>query len=266
MKATLNGIQLAFEDQGKGLPIVLLHGFPLNLKMWDPQVKELSPYFRVIALDLRGHGGSDAPMWHYTMEIFCEDIIGLLDFLRIEQAIMVGLSMGGYILFNLYRKYPERVKGLLFADTRASADTPEVRAGRFHLAQTAYQKGIQSVADAMIPKLLGASTMKNRAHVVEEVRKIITANSVAGIIGDLMAMSERFDATPLLPKIKCPTLVVVGDEDMATSPEEVKRWSSCIPGARFETIPKAGHLSNFENPDAFNRICLRFLNSTSSGR
>ena len=266
MKATLNGIQLAFEDQGKGLPIVLVHGFPMNRTMWVPQVKELSTSFRVITLDLRGHGESDAPMWHYTMEMFCEDIIGLLDYLKIEQAILVGLSMGGYILFNLYRKYPERIKGLLFADTRASADTPEVRAGRFQLAQTAYHKGIQSVAEAMIPKLLGVSTMKHRAHVVEEVRNMITANSVAGIIGDLMAMSERSDATSLLPKIKCPTLVVVGDEDMATPPEEVKRFSSSIPGARFETIPKAGHLSNLENPDAFNRICIRFLNSISSGR
>lgn len=263
--ARINGIELAYSDRGEGEAIVLVHGFPLNRAAWAPQLEALSPSTRVIVPDLRGHGDSEAPLWHYTMPMFADDLAGLMDHLGIERAVMCGLSMGGYILFSFYGKYPERVSALILADTRAGADTPEVREGRFQMAQTAYRKGMGPVADAMMPKLLRTAGAVRNSGREETLRKIITSNPPAGIIGDLMAMAERPDSTPVLPGIKCPTLVIVGQEDVATPPDEAERMASLIPKARFEVIPEAAHLSNFENPEAFNRTCLGFLEPLSSG-
>ena len=141
MQAKINGITLAYNDQGTGLPIIFLHAFPLNRTMWAQQEEALSSQFRVITIDLRGHGESDAPLWRYTLDQAADDVRGLLDYLSIPQAVFVGLSMGGYVLFAFYRKYAERVKGLVLADTRAQADTDEGKQARFEMAQIAYQQG-----------------------------------------------------------------------------------------------------------------------------
>lgn len=261
MKAKVNGVQIAYTDQGKGTPLVFLHGFPLSKEAWEPQVKALSDHYRVIAIDLRGHGESDAPLWHYTMGMYVGDVIGLLDKLSIDKAVFVGLSMGGYILFTLYFHYPDRVKALILADTRATSDTPEVREGRFKMAQVAYRRGLGPIADAMILKLLAPETIDQQVDLVDRLRKIITGNTLAGVAGDLMAMSERADSSRHLSKIKCPTLIMVGDQDVATPPSEVKALADQINGSRFELIPNAGHLSNLENPEAFNRAVKQFLTS-----
>lgn len=137
MQATINGITLAYSDTGSGLPIVFLHAFPLNRTMWAGQESTLSSHHRVITVDLRGHGESDAPLWHYTLDQAADDVRALLDHLSIRQALFVGLSMGGYILFAFYRRYADRVKGMVLADTRAQADQPEGKAGRFQMAQIA---------------------------------------------------------------------------------------------------------------------------------
>ena len=141
MQTHINGITLAYSDGGTGLPIVFLHAFPLNRTMWAQQEKALSLQFRVITIDLRGHGESDAPLWRYTLEQSADDVNALLDQLSIQQAIFVGLSMGGYILFAFYRKYAARVKGLILSDTRAQADTAEGKDGRFQMAQIADKQG-----------------------------------------------------------------------------------------------------------------------------
>ncbi len=148
MKANINGVELAYTDQGKGTPIVFVHGFPLNRSMWEPQVRSLSGQFRVITVDLRGHGESDAPLWLYTMDQFADDVKGLLDHLSIQQAVLAGFSMGGYVVFAFYRKYAARVKGLVLADTRPQPDSAEGRAGRFKTAQTAHKDGAGAIARA----------------------------------------------------------------------------------------------------------------------
>ena len=139
VQAKINNIALAFNDQGTGLPIIFLHAFPLNRTMWAEQEAALSSQFRVITIDLRGHGESDAPLWHYSVDQAADDVIGLLDHFSIQQAVFVGLSMGGYVLFALYRKYAERVQGLVLSDTRAQAYTVEGKEARFQMAQTAYK-------------------------------------------------------------------------------------------------------------------------------
>jgi len=264
--ADINGITIAYSDQGTGLPIVFLHAFPLNRTMWAQQEETLALEFRVVTVDLRGHGESDAPLWRYTLDQSADDVRALLDQLAIQQALFVGLSMGGYILFAFYRKYAARVKGMILADTKAQADTAEGRDGRFQMAQTAYKKGPSAIADIMIPKLLSPATIQAKPEVVQRVRAMIENNQISGIAGDLMAMAERPDSIPLLPQITCPTQIIVGELDQATPPSDAKLMAEKIPGARLTIIPSAAHLSNLEQPEAFNQIVAAFASELGGGK
>ena len=258
MKTQVNGITLAYSDQGTGLPIVFLHAFPLNRTMWAPQENALSSQFRIITIDLRGHGESDAPLWRYTLEQSADDVRVLLDHLSIRQAVFVGLSMGGYILFAFYRKYADRVKGLILADTRAQADTPEGKHGRFLMAQTAYKEGPSAITDLMIPKLLSPMSIQTKLDLVQHVRAMIQGNQISGIAGDLMAMADRPDSVTLLSQITCPTQIIVGDLDQATPPSDAELLANRISNARLAVIPQAAHLANLEQPETFNRIVASF--------
>ncbi len=237
---------------------MFLHAFPMNRRMWEPQVAALSARHRVITVDLRGHGESDAPLWRYSLDQHADDLKALLDRLTVRQAVFVGLSMGGYLIFAFHRKYPERINALVLADTRAEADRPEQVAWRFQLAQRAYAGGAKVVAEEMIPKLLAPGS-RAKPELVERVRAIIQSTPVTGIAGDLMAIAERPDSTGQLPAIHCPALVMAGEQDGLTTPEDNRRIAAGIPGARFEVVPAAGHLSNLEQPDIFNRTMLHFL-------
>lgn len=259
MKTQLNGFTLAYSDKGAGLPIVFLHAFPLNRTMWRAQEEALSSQFRIITIDLRGYGESDAPPGHHTLDQAAEDVRTLLDHLAIQQAVLVGLSMGGYILFAFYRKYADRVKALVLADTRAQADTVEGKEGRLQMVQVAYQKGSSAIADIMIPKLLSPATIRTKPEIVQMVRTMIEGNRVSGIAADLMAMAERPDSIPLLTQITCPTQVIVGELDQATPPSDAKLMAEQIPRARLAIIPNAAHLANFEQPDTFTRIVRSFV-------
>lgn len=259
MNVQVNGINLAYSDQGNGLPLVFLHAFPFNRTMWEPQLDGLSDRFRVITVDLRGHGESDAPLWRYTLELFADDVNGLLNHLSIRQAVLVGLSMGGYLSFDFYRKYPDRIKGLVLADTRAEADKQETKEWRFQLAQRVYKEGAKAVADEMLPKLLCPTSHRMKPALVKQVRGIITGTQVSGVVGDLMAIAERPESVALLKEITCPTLVLVGEEDVLTTPEENKRIAEAIRGAKFQIIQAAGHISNMEQPETFNQALSSFL-------
>ena len=258
MKTQVNGITLAYSDQGTGLPIVFLHAFPLNRTMWAGQEHALSSQFRIITIDLRGHGESDAPLWRYTLEQSADDVRVLLDHLSIRRAVFVGLSMGGYILFAFYRKYADRVKGLILADTRAQADTPEGKHGRFLMAQTAYKEGPSAIADLMIPKLLSPMSIQTKLDLVQHVRAMIQGNQISGIAGDLMAMADRPDSVTLLSQITCPTQIIVGDLDQATPPSDAELLANRISNARLAIIPQAAHLANLEQPETFNQIVASF--------
>ncbi len=263
MIARINGINLAYTDQGRGMPVVLLHAFPQNRAMWAPQVEALSKTHRIIAPDFRGFGESDAPQGPYTLDQFADDVAGLLDHLTIQRAVFVGLSMGGYTLFAFYRKYAARVTGVVLADTKAQADTEEGRAGRFAMAQTAQTNGAGAVADIMLPKLLSPIALQTKPDLVQRVRTAIEQTQVSGIAGALMAMAERPDSVSLLTQIARPTLVITGELDGPTPPADGKLMAETIPGARMEIIPQAGHLSNLEQPEAFNRALLDFLEGIS---
>lgn len=258
MKTQVNGVTIAYSDQGTGLPIVFLHAFPLNRTMWATQERLLSSQFRIVTIDLRGHGESDTPPWRYTLEQSAGDVSALLGHLEIRRALFVGLSMGGYILFAFYRRYAARVKGLILADTKAQADTEEGKNGRFQLAQIAYKKGPSAIADIMIPKLLSPATIQTNPDLVQQVRAMIEGNQISGIAWDLMAMAERSDSVPRLSRITCPTQIIVGELDQATPPSDAKFMAEQIPHARLAIIPNAAHLSNLEQPEAFNQIVSTF--------
>lgn len=259
MRTTINGVSIAYHDQGNGFPLVFLHAFPLSRMMWAPQEAALAPQFRIITIDLRGHGESNAPLWHYSLDQAADDVRGLLDYLSIQQAVFVGLSMGGYILFAFYRKYAELVKGLVLADTRAQADTDEGKQARFEMAQVAYKQGASAVADLMIPKLLSPATIQTRPELVQRVRTMIEGNQISGIAGDLMAMAGRSDSVPLLKQITCPVHIIVGELDLPTPPSDAMLMADRIPGARLTVIPGAAHLSNMEQPDRFNETIRSFV-------
>ena len=259
MKAYVNGINLAYTDSGNGHPLVFIHAFPLSQRMWQPQVKDFSSQYRVITLDLRGHGESDAMLWNFTLDDYAKDVYKLLHHLNIQQATFIGLSMGGYILFALYRLFPAVVKALVLADTRAQADNEEGKAGRVAMAQAAYTEGPTAIADMMIPKLLATTTVENRKDLIEQVRAMILNTQTSGIVVDLMAMAARPDSTSVLSQISCPTLVIVGEDDVATPPSESGYITEHIPQAQLVTIPNAGHLSNLEQPQAFAQALRTFL-------
>jgi pimeloyl-ACP methyl ester carboxylesterase len=251
MKTQVHGVNIAYDDQGAGLPIVFLHAFPLNRSMWSEQVATLSQRFRAIAIDLRGHGESDAPYWRYSLEQYALDVKELLARLGIRKALFVGLSMGGYLEFALYRLSPDLMLGAVLADTRADADKPEQIQWRYALAQRTAALGPAAVIAELLPKLLAPKTYEQNPDLVARVKSMQSAAPVQGMIGDLIAIAERPDSTELLSSITVPALVIVGQEDVLTPPADAERIAKGIHGAQLIEIPNAGHLSNLEQPDQF---------------
>lgn len=261
MKTTVNGISIDYRDEGSGLPVIFIHAFPLNQTMWDDQVAALKTRCRIITLDLRGFGHSDAPPGPYSMDQMASDVRGLLSILNIDQAVLVGLSMGGYIALAFYRNYPDAVRAIVLADTRASTDTHEARQRRINSAAKAEKEGSRAIAEDMVPLLLGRTSIETRPSIVERVREMIQANSPEGIAGAQRGMSTRHDSTYILPGIDFPVLIIAGSEDELTPPEEAENIRSGIPGARLRIIANAGHLSNLEQPEHFNAELIDFIGS-----
>jgi 3-oxoadipate enol-lactonase len=259
--ANINGIEIAYTDEGSGTPLVFIHGYPLNRTMWDSQVKGLSSKARVIAIDLRGHGQSQAPIWITTVDTYADDLRGLLDHLSIDNAVICGFSMGGYVAFAFMRNYGDRVRGLILADTRPQADSPEGKAARFQSALTAQQRGAGAIAEAMIARLVSQKSLDERPELVQQLRSIMESMPVQGIAGDLMAMAERPDCVEMLPSIAVPTLIVVGEMDALTPAADSQLMAERIPGARLEVIRGAAHVANMEEPEAFNRVVADFVTS-----
>jgi pimeloyl-ACP methyl ester carboxylesterase len=256
---TVGDVQLSYRDTGKGSVLVFLHAFPLNQSMWDDQLAEFSADHRVITLDWRGFGRSSLGSRESRMEVFADDLNGLLDALDIEKAAICGLSMGGYATLAFMRTHPERASSLIFADTRAGSDTEEARANRTRMAAKAREKGASSIIEDMLPKLLGKTSLESRPAIAARVRSMIEPTNPEAIARALEGMSARPNSLPLLPSIKCPTLVIVGSEDELTPPAESKQLAAGIKGSTLEIIDSAGHLSNVEAPAEFNRVARRFL-------
>lgn len=257
--ASVRGIEVAYEDVGEGPAVVLLHGFPFNRSLWRGQAEALRGSWRVITPDLRGHGGTTVVPGTATMEEMAEDLAALLDELRVERAVVGGLSMGGYVTLAFYRGFRERVRGLVLADTRPQADTEEGRRTREESARRVLAEGTRSIADAMIPKLLAPSTLEGMPEVVAQVRGMILGTKPEGVAAALLGMTVRRDQRDLLGEINVPALILVGSEDALTPPADSETMHRLIEDSRLEIIEGSGHVSNLERPAQFNRALAEFL-------
>jgi pimeloyl-ACP methyl ester carboxylesterase len=241
-------------DAGSGTPLVLIHAFPLSADQWLPQLARVPPGWRVVAPDLRGFrrgdGGAPEP-GPVGMDTYAADVLELMSHLAIGRAVVAGLSMGGYVAFAMLRTSPERVAGMVLADTRPNADTADARSARDEMLRLVADSGPSAVARAMVPKLLGETTKREQPDLVDAVTRLIEANSSAGIADAIRALRDRPDSTGLLSGIACPTTVICGDEDTVTPPAVSEAMHRAIPGSRLVIVPRAGHLSNIESPAAF---------------
>jgi YbgC/YbaW family acyl-CoA thioester hydrolase len=256
---TVNGVSLAVEVRGDGPAILFVHGYPFDRTIWRDQIDALDGHRR-IAPDLRGMGESDAPDLGYGMAIYADDLAALLDTLGVDDVVLCGLSMGGYVIFEFLRRWRSRVRGLILIDTRAEADGAEARRARDAAAATARESGAEAVAEAMLPKVLSAATLEHDPSAAERIRRIMAATPVAGIVGALSAMRDRHDSTGLLPTLAgLPTLVMVGEDDTVTPPDSARRMAAAIPGARLVVVPGAAHVPPVEQPAETTTAIREFL-------
>ena len=258
-RLTVNGVNLAVEVRGEGPSVLFIHGYPLDRSIWAHPMAVLDG-FRRIAPDLRGMGQSDAPDLGYSIETYAGDLAALLDALGVDEVVLCGLSMGGYIAFEFLRRWRRRVRGLVLMDTRAEADTPEGKRARDSAAATAREGGASAIAESMVPKLVGPSTRTEEPEIVEQVRAMVTATPVPGIVGALGAMRDRPDSTADLADLDgLPTLILVGEEDEVIPPARARAMAEAIPGARLVVIPGAAHIPPLERPTATTHALLEFL-------
>jgi pimeloyl-ACP methyl ester carboxylesterase len=239
--------------------LLLIHAFPLNARMWERELALAADGWRVVVPQLRGFDGGSGDPPAASMDDYAGDIIDLLDALHVEEAIVGGLSMGGYVAFAILRHAARYVQGLVLSDTKAEADTPDGVEGRKKMLRLVEEKGPAAVADEMIPKLLGETTRRERPAVVERVRSLILANSTEAIAGAVRALMTRPDSRPLLTTIHVPTLIIVGAEDTVTPSSAARDLHGAIAGSELVEIPAAGHLTNLEQPELFHAALARFL-------
>ncbi len=250
---------MAYQDTCDQITMVLIHGFPLDSAMWEMQLQDLSDVVRLVAPDLRGHGRSDSVPGPYSMKMFSDDIAGLLEHLNIHSPVLVcGLSMGGYIALDFYRRYPDHVAGLILAATRAGADSEEGKTGREAAAAAVKAEGTGPIVAGMLPKLLAPGSYED-GELVEFVQEIMEGASVEGVIGALAAMRDRPDSMPMLADIDVPTLIIHGAEDQIIPVSEAEAMYEAIEDAELVIIPDAGHLPNLEQVDSFNDAVIDFI-------
>ncbi|MGB9687891.1 alpha/beta fold hydrolase [Thermogutta sp.] len=257
-------VELAFEDTGSGLPVLLIHGFPLDRTMWKAQWEGLSNEFRVIVPDLRGFGESQVIPGVATMEMMADDLAGLCDHLGLTGKIVLGgLSMGGYVAFAFARKYRDRLAGLILCDTRARPDTPEAKENRRRVAERVRREGPGFIADEMIPRLCCEATFRNHPEVIDAIRQMMLSAPPEGVAAAALGMAERPDSTDLLATLSCPTLVLVGEFDAISPPEEMQAMAQAIPQSQLVVIPDAGHLAPMEQPDRVTQAIREWLRSVT---
>lgn len=254
-----------FTDDGSGAPLLLIHAFPLNAAIWQPQRRDLARRWRVISFTLPGFGRG-GPFIPGSGIDDCADMAAeLLDELRIERATVAGCSMGGYITLAMYRRHPERVAAMVLANTRAGADTPEAAANRAAQAAAVRGGGLEGFLAGMREKLLGPSTRANAPEVLRLLDDMLATATVEGTAGMLEAMARREDSSALLAGAALPVCLIAGAEDTLIPPSEAEAMQRLLPSAELHVLPNSGHLSCLERPELFNSIVDGFLASNARG-
>ena len=257
--ANIGDVAIVYEEIGQGPPLVLVHGHPFDRSMWRDQVRAFSPHYRVITPDLRGYGETTVIPGTTSLEEFARDIAGLLDHLNVTDIFLGGLSMGGQIVLEFYRLFPERVRALILADTFAQLDDEERRQARYDTADRLMSEGIGAYADEVLPKMIAPRTIEEQPEVAARVLSMMRGASPEGAAAALRGRAERRDYTPLLPEIGVPTLIIVGSDDEFTPVGDAEFMRERIPNSRLAVIEEAGHMPNVERPREFNRVVEEFL-------
>ncbi|MBI3998142.1 MAG: alpha/beta fold hydrolase [Armatimonadetes bacterium] len=259
MQIEIQGTRLGYTVEGQGPPVVLIHGFPLNHRMWQPQVAALRDRFTVITPDLRGFGASGPPAEQTTMDTYADDVLRLLDALGYRRVILGGLSMGGYVVFRILARDAARVGALVLADTRAEPDSEEGRQRRYATIARIQAEGAEGFLSDFIGTLVGPTTKAQRPDVLAAVREIVGGPPPQSLAAALGAMATRPDSRPLLASVDSPAVVLVGEEDTLTPPSAAEAIAAGLRRSRMVTIPAAAHLANLEAPEQFNRALREFL-------
>jgi pimeloyl-ACP methyl ester carboxylesterase len=247
-------------SSGAGTPVVLLHAFPLDGRMWAPQVEALAGSYQVIVPDLRGFGAAgEQAVEEAGMDLLADDVARLLDDRGLDRVVLGGLSLGGYAALAFVRRHADRLGGLLLLDTKASADSEQARADRLRMAERVLAEGTGFLPEAMLPRLLGKTSLAERPELVERVTALIREQDPRAVAGAQRGMAARPDATGALAGVGVPTLVVHGEEDEIIGPEVGRELAAAIPDARFLLVERAGHLANLEQPELVNEALLDFL-------
>ncbi len=258
MFITDDGVRLHFLDEGQGLPVLLLHAFPLNADSFQPQLAALSGRFRLIVPDHRGFARSQPGSGPTEMDRLARDALGILDLLKIQQAVIGGVSMGGYATMALLRREPGRARALILADTQARADDEQGKLRRAQTAREVLDKGVEALVDSLLPKLLAPDAPLTARNAVAALMR---TNRPEGLAAALYGMAMRPDSKEILARFAGPALVVVGERDELTPPDRAKEMKVLLKSAELEILPGAGHLSNLETPKAFNRVLEQFLST-----
>ncbi|MFF5004213.1 alpha/beta fold hydrolase [Streptomyces phaeochromogenes] len=251
---------LLYEDKGThastSVPLVLIHGHPFDRTMWAPQVAAFSPDRRVIAPDLRGYGRSPVVPGLTPLATFAEDIAALLDDLGVREFALAGLSMGGQIVMECYRQFPERVRALVLADTFPAAETPAGRKSRNDMADRLLREGMRPYADEVLHRMVAPYA---HPDVAAHVHRMMTSTSPEGAAAALRGRAERPDYRELLTRVTVPTLVVVGEDDEYTPVADARAMHTAIPGSTLQVVPRAAHMPNLEQPEQFNAALAALL-------
>lgn len=262
LKITLGGISICYDDFGKGtIPIIFIHGFPFDKSSWQPQMEFLKSTHRVIAFDIRGFGKSTTDTKKASINLFADDLINLMDALQIHKAIACGLSMGGYILLNAVNRYPERFTAIILSDTQCIADSPEGKDKRYKTIEHIEAGGLNDFADGFIKNVFCPESLDNKKELVEKIKTVVLTTSPVTITGTLAALAGRSDMCSSLNKISVPTLILCGKEDKLTPLTQSEFLLQHITGSKLHSIDNAGHLSNLEQADEFNRHLADFISA-----
>lgn len=256
-----NNLTVTYNDEGptEAPVIIFIHGFPFNKSMWDIQMEALKTSHRVISYDVRGHGNTKSEKTDFSIDLFVEDLINLMDNLKFDKVILCGLSMGGYIALSAIKKYPQRFDGLVLCDTQCIADTPEAKEKRMKTIENIKNKGIENYADESIKNFFASESYKTKQKEIASIKKMIMNTTEESLCNALLALSKRNETCSNLENIKIPVLIIVGKEDKITPPDAAQFMHEKIKDSSISIIENAGHLTNLENPIEFNHKLKKFM-------
>lgn len=260
-KITSDDAEIFYDISGSGPPVLLLHPFPAHHEFWLPSAPLLASRYRMVMPDLRGHGESSLGTGAATMDKHALDLARVMDAEGIGQAPLVGVSIGGYIAFEFWRRFRDRLTGLVLSNTKASEDTPEARGARLEAARDVVKRGTEPFFESMLTKLLGETTRRSRPDLVAGGLRMMRKMSAEDVAGVQRGMAERPDSTATLKSISVPVLIITGDEDVLTGVAEAELMKQHIPGSQMKIIPKAGHYSPWEQPENVGKLVRSFLDS-----